>query len=260
MLVEFECPECKGHMYEKWSLDGSNLGIRLMYWHMILNPGLAINELVLGQRTPKVSYVCKSCDAPLADRSYVHCPGCDSFHQGRIWAYKNAFGNWLGLVCPTCGEPIPCLWNLTSRLLLVLTAPIWWMPVSRFRRQWLQASCKRISDNSLLYIDSVSNKPKPVRYFLMGNVWGFLMSFFTGIAATVLALVVWSVPASALAGIFFAATFGSLIVWIPAGWLFGLTMKLMIDRKGNPDLHLTFDGEGKLLDSDVARDVDGKAQ
>ncbi|MBK9141888.1 MAG: hypothetical protein IPM23_05285 [Candidatus Melainabacteria bacterium] len=253
MLVEFECPECKGHMYEKWSLDGSNLRIRLMYWHMILNPGLAINELVLGQRTPKALYACLSCDTPLVDRSYLHCPGCDSFHQGRIWAYRNAFGNWLGLVCPACGESIPCLWNLASRLILALTAPIWWIPVTRYRSQWLQASRKRIADNSSLHIESSTNSPKPVRYFLMGNIWALFMSFFTGIIVALLALVAWSVPVPSLIATFIATSVASLIVWIPAGWLFGLTLKWIVDRKGSPALHIAFDKEGKLLDSESRR-------
>lgn len=139
MLVEFVCPKCRGRLCEIWALNGSNPGIRLMYWHLILNPGLAFNELVLGQRFPERLYICKSCTDILGARTYIHCYACDTFHENGKWAGKRAFGNWLGYVCPKCGSQIPCLWNVTSRFLLLLSWPVWYLPVKHNRARWLSA-------------------------------------------------------------------------------------------------------------------------
>jgi hypothetical protein len=102
--------------------------------HWILNPGIAFNELVLGQRLPKRILVCLNCELPLKDRQYVPCPSCGAINDGKIWAgkSKNRFGNWRGLVCPACGEFIPCLWNLTSLVFLVVLFPFWYLPYQLF--------------------------------------------------------------------------------------------------------------------------------
>src|SRR5262249_22824105 len=114
------CPRCGGQDYDVWILPHPLL------LHRILNPGLAFNEVVLGQRVPAMLFFCRECPVPLTDRQYVFCPGCRAFHGGVIWSRACGFANWLGLVCPDCGEPIPSLWNLTSRLVLHVTLPLWW--------------------------------------------------------------------------------------------------------------------------------------
>lgn len=93
--------------------------------HWILNPGLAINEVFLGQRIPKVLLIDKTSDEALANRNYVPCPSCGIIHSGKLWGRSNAFGHWLGFICPNCEKIIPCLWNVFSRVLLVLLFPIW---------------------------------------------------------------------------------------------------------------------------------------
>jgi hypothetical protein len=45
-----------------------------MMIHWIINPGLAFNELVLGQRVPKVMLEDKTSAAPRAQRSVIPCP------------------------------------------------------------------------------------------------------------------------------------------------------------------------------------------
>jgi hypothetical protein len=164
-------------MSEKWGLDGSNLGIKVMYWHMILNPGIAVYELVLGQRVPRQMFVCKSCALPLVDRSYVHCSGCNVFHSGRIWSHKNAFGHWLGYVCPSCGAGIPCMWNLTSYFVLAVTAPIWYLPVRRLRKKWVGIQQTGIEQANSDYIAKleVSKTPEPVNYKQLGLFFGLAM-------------------------------------------------------------------------------------
>lgn len=44
--------------------------------HWILNPGLAINEVILGQRIPQVTLIDKTSNASLIERTYVPCPSC----------------------------------------------------------------------------------------------------------------------------------------------------------------------------------------
>jgi|SRR5439155_8137659 len=127
----FECPRCGGRDYSVWVLPHP----LLLHW--ILNPGLAFNELVLGQRIPDMVFFCETCTGPWAKRDYVYCPNCRAFHDGMIWSVGCAFGNWLGLVCPDCGQPIPSLRNLTSKVLLMITFPLWWLPLKRFRHRYL---------------------------------------------------------------------------------------------------------------------------
>ncbi len=133
----FECPRCGGQDYSVWVLPHP----LLLHW--ILNPGIAFNELVLGQRIPDVLYICRCCHLPLQDRQYVYCPNCRDYYDAMIWSRACSFGNWLGLVCPDCGEPIPSLWNLTSLLLLTVTFPVWWIPLQRFRRHYLDWAKRR---------------------------------------------------------------------------------------------------------------------
>jgi hypothetical protein len=51
--------------------------------HWILNPGLAINELILGQRVPKVRLEDKTIDKPRIERVLIPCPHCETLHDGR---------------------------------------------------------------------------------------------------------------------------------------------------------------------------------
>lgn len=245
MLVEFECPQCKGHVCEVWGLKSSNLGIRLLYWHMLLNPGIAFNELVCGQRSPENMYVCKSCTTPFVDRTYAHCPDCESFHAGRIWSYSNAFGHWLGLVCPTCGSVIPCMWNFTSRVLLALTAPIWWFPVKQMRAQILQGQHKRIMQTKDNYLDKEAQAPKKVSYMLMGVFFGGFMGLFFAIAQPAVSLIVRDqFSLEVLLSHLLLTLPLALLVSMPGGLIFGLTMKLVLDRKGDRNLHLAFHENG----------------
>src|ERR1041385_1795941 len=108
----------------------------ILQW--VINPGLAFNELFLGQRLPKVTLVEKHSDKPLVERTYVPCPHCTAMHDGRLWGKGNAFGHWFGYVCPACGENIPCLWNVISLLLLLIAFPIWYLPARLLRPRWIE--------------------------------------------------------------------------------------------------------------------------
>jgi hypothetical protein len=126
----FECPRCGGQAHSVRSLRHP------VHLHWVLNPGLAVNELILGQRVPRKIFFCQSCPGPAAQRGYVYCPGCGAFHSALIWSGRNAFGHWLGAVCPDCRCRIPSVLNITSWLVLSKLSPVcwllWWLFGSRY--------------------------------------------------------------------------------------------------------------------------------
>jgi|GEM_PF-2491499 len=155
------CPKCGGYNFKVWKLPSP------VIVHWVLNPGLAFNELVLGQRLPKVQLICKDCPEPLYDRSYVPCPHCNAMNRGRTWGKKRGFGNWLGYVCPACGKRIPCLWNYTSLVILAATSPVWYLPYRYYFRD-------RIPEKPAAFAGD--EKPLSGRTWLrMGIFWGFAM-------------------------------------------------------------------------------------
>mgnify|MGYP007077465896 CR=1 FL=1 len=111
--------------------------------HWILNPGLAFNEAVLGQRLPAQSYFCKACDAPYSKRNWAQCPACDCTFSGEVWSGRHAFGHWYGIVCPGCGERWPTLWNATSLLVLAVTSPLWILPHLRYKARIIEWGRRR---------------------------------------------------------------------------------------------------------------------
>lgn len=119
--VVFVCPRCGDEDHSVWKLPNP----LLLHW--VLNPGLLVNELILGQRTPARLYFCKGCRRAMYRRQYVYCPGCGELHDGMIRAKDHAFGHWLGLICPDCGSRIPSLLNVTSWLVLTVLSPVRWL-------------------------------------------------------------------------------------------------------------------------------------
>ncbi len=138
---------------------------------LILFPTFIFNELILGQRQPKVSLVEKKSDKPLMERTYVPCPHCETLNDQRLWAKWNAFGHWFGLVCPSCHQVIPCLWNIFSLAILAITFPLWYFPARFFRRRWLEIEKKRLAkvlERPLIQI-------KFIHWLLIGTFgWGVL--------------------------------------------------------------------------------------
>ncbi len=113
---------------------------------LVLFPAFIVNELIFGQRVPKVTLIEKESDKPPEERSYVPCPHCETLNDRRLWATKgNAFGHWFGLVCPNCHQIIPCLWNIFSLAILTVTFPLWYFPVRFFRHRWLEKEKERLA-------------------------------------------------------------------------------------------------------------------
>ena len=58
----------KNEKYKVWKLPHPIL----LVW--VLNPIFAFNELILGQRIPKINLIDKTSNAPFNDRIHVECP------------------------------------------------------------------------------------------------------------------------------------------------------------------------------------------
>ncbi len=118
---------------------------RLML-HWILNHVLAINELILGQRVPKIRLEDKTIDKSIFEKTFVPCPHCEKLHDERVWARENgtAFQNWFGLYCKNCENIIPCLTDWLSFLILIITFPIWGWFRKSLKKQIVRKTTKTI--------------------------------------------------------------------------------------------------------------------
>lgn len=197
--------------YKVWKLPN------LLLVHWILNPGLAFNELVLGQRMPKVTLIDKTSDAPLMENQYIPCPHCGTIHNGLIWSKKNAFGNWFGIMCPTCHKTIPCLWNITSLIVLAITFPIWGWFKTPLEQRWIARKKQQLSD--MEQAKEPLPDAKSTSWLGMGFFYGFFMF-------CVMALP--DILAEDVTNGFIAK---QVVIWSIAGLLFGGVMKLALGRK-----------------------------
>jgi uncharacterized protein (TIGR02996 family) len=77
--------------------------------HWALNPGLVVNEVLLGQRLPAVTFVCQHCGRPS-----TRCGDCRQFLSLAEPPFTRAFGNWFGFRCPRCDGRIPMTANLVA--------------------------------------------------------------------------------------------------------------------------------------------------
>ncbi len=178
--------------------------------HWIINPGLAINELVFGQRIPKLCLIEKESKRSLSERTYVPCSHCNTLHSGLKWSFKNntAFGNWFGYYCDNCGKTIPCVRNLTSFIILTVTFPIWYWFKDNLKSRWLDWQRRRFSKPMDLSV-------KYEQWWMMGLKWGLIMFILM----------------SFVNFLFFKDhfTWASLasyaVAWIIGGLIFGLIMK-----------------------------------
>lgn len=97
------------------------------------------NELFLGQRVPKITLIKEDIRKTLTEKSFIPCPHCGIIHPSLEWSSQNktGFGNWFGLYCNHCGKVIPCLRNLTSLVIIVITFPIWIWFKKPWEKKWL---------------------------------------------------------------------------------------------------------------------------
>jgi hypothetical protein len=189
--------------------------------HWIINPGLVINELLLGQRVPKIMLIEKDSSKNLQEKTKIPCPNCGTLHSGLKWSTRNnAFKNWFGLYCDNCGKTIPCLTNLTSLLLLGLTFPIWILFKDKWKNNWLQKQPDRYKN---LDLENVPNPFEGYGWVRQGLFWGLFMYVFTTLMF----------PLIDGEGITLRKTLIGIPIWTIGGLVFGYTMKI-INGKNKP--------------------------
>lgn len=189
--------------------------------HWMINPGLVINELVLGQRVAKVNLVDKTSRKPRSARSYVPCPHCEKLNDSRSWSTVNgtAFKNWFGLYCPNCGKIIPCVWNITSLIVLGITSPIWFWFVKSWKKKWLKMQAKRFEH---LDLESVPNPFEGKGWIKEGIAWGFFMYL----------VMTFIFPLIIDESISWEKSLLSIPIWLIGGLAYGYFMKLYMGSKG----------------------------
>jgi len=190
--------------------------------HWIINPGLAFNELFLGQRIPKVNLIDKYGNKPVMERTIVPCPHCNTMNDGRLWGKGNAFGHWFGYVCPDCEGTIPCLWNVFSLLVLCVTFPIWFIPVRFFKPKWIEYEKQRLRRN----LEQPLVEAQKVNWLIRGTLlFGTLL--FGGFMWILMSLIPY---------LFGRASSQSLLIgipiWLLAGFLWGIIMHYWMNKKG----------------------------
>lgn len=192
-----------------------------MMIHWIINPGLAFNELVLGQRVPKVMLEDKTSAAPRAQRSVIPCPHCNTLHNGETWSVQNntAYKNWFGLYCPACSNIIPCLTNAFSFIILAVTFPIWGWFRKSLKEHWLKKQPERYKN-----IQTISPATKYRHWFIEGMLFGILMFLFM----EVLFPLIEGEEITLKKGLL------RILIWLAGGMLFGYINKSYITYKGKP--------------------------
>jgi|SRR5690554_1897904 len=198
--------------YKVWSWKNAYM------LHWILNPGLAINDLILGQKVPKVILIENVSAKTLQAKIKVPCPHCKTIHSGLKWSTKNnAFKNWFGLYCDNCQKTIPCLTNFTSLLILILTSPIWIWFKSTLKKRWMKNQAKRYGNLNLI---DIPNPFESYGWIRQGLSWSFFMYVFMALM--------------------FPLIFGEIVtlnklligipIWILGGLGFGFTMRLIVGK------------------------------
>ncbi len=193
----------------------------VLFW--VLNPVLIVNELIFGQRIPKVTLIDKKSDKPLLERTYIPCPHCETLNDARLWGKGNSFGHWFGFVCPSCHQTIPCLWNIFSLAILAITFPLWYLPVRFFRQRWLEKEKKRVA-NALKH---PFIQVKFVHWVLIYTfVWGGFMWIVMEVVPQ--ARKVWRGEEWDL-----RMMFVGLGIWLVTGFALGLFMGFWMNSKSN---------------------------
>lgn len=186
--------------------------------HWILNPGIAFNELILGQRIPKVMLIERNSTKTLGEKTIIPCPHCGTMHSGLKWSLQNntAFRNWFGLYCDNCDGVIPCLTNLTSYALMGLTFPIWYWFKDKWKAKWLAEQKLKFSKPLIL-------TQTDFKWWYVGLRWGLFMYVFMTIF----------LPLIDGEGITQKKLLTGIPVWTIAGLSFGLAMKVIGGKKNS---------------------------
>lgn len=195
--MDFDKSKFKVYTWKNW-----------MMLHWLLNPGIMVNELILGQRVPKISLEEKTTDKQWFERSIVPCPHCETLHDGRTWSSVNgtAFKNWFGLYCNTCGNIIPCLINVFSLIILIITFPIWGWFKTALKNNWLEKQPQRFFDINL---ETTTSPLQKISWLKIGLIWGafmfliFMVMLYLDGSEISLKMILLGVVISAIGGLIF---------------------------------------------------------
>lgn len=210
--------EINGKQYKVWTWKHHSM------LHYIINPGILINELILGQRVPKEIYFEQVKDKPFMERQYVKCPHCETMHDGRTWSsqHNTAFKNWFGLYCPSCEGVIPCLRNATAWLILAVTYPLWFWWIDKWKSNWLAKQPARYENIDVQEI-TVSKTNWVKAGLLYGSIMFILMTFLfplvMGEAITIKSILI-AIP-----------------IWVIAGLLCVLLLKWWMGKRIKPEVN-----------------------
>ena len=216
-VMEINPMQYDKNRYQIWALPHP----LVLIW--ILNPFAIINELILGQRLPKLTLIDEESDAPFAERNYIPCPHCETLNDARIWTKANAFGHWFGFVCPNCHQIIPCLWSICSYAILVVTYPLWYFPARSFRHRWIEKEKARLAK----VLERPLIQAKDVNWNLLGTFyWGGFMWLIMGFIPEV-----WNVLNGEEWDFIMLFVIG-LPFWLLAGLGWGLWMHFEMNKRG----------------------------
>lgn len=209
--MEFNKDKYKIYTWRNW-----------MMLHWILNPGLAVNELVLGQRIPEISLEDKTSEKNRSERTFIPCPHCEKLHDGITWSTGNgtAFKNWFGLYCTNCGKIIPCLMNAFSFIILAITFPIWGWFRKSLKANWLEKQPKRYRNIEIKIVPNPFDKKSWIKTGLswgafMFVVMSILFPYFENQEITIKNIII------------------GAVLWTLGGFAFGYTMKIFMNKTVN---------------------------
>ena len=189
--------------------------------HWIINPGVVINELILGQTIPKIMLIEREGKKPFFQRYWAPCPHCGTIHNGLKWSSQNktAFKNWFGYYCDNCKKIIPVQRNLTTLLILALTFPIWGYFRKSLRQKWLDRQPERYKNINL----EIPQKKNTTKIWLRsGLIFGLLMYVTMSIIF----------PLIEREEITQKKLLIGIPIWLICGLGWGLTMKWWMNKKG----------------------------
>jgi hypothetical protein len=154
--------------------------------HWIMNPGLVFNELILGQRIPKMILIETGANKNLEEKTKIPCPHCGILHPGTKWSTQNKtnYGNYFGLYCDNCGKIIPCIYNLTSLMLLTLTFPIWYWFKEFLKMKWIENQRGRFKS------EKEPTEKEPTEYNFIWWKEGLKFSIFSFIFENIISLII----------------------------------------------------------------------
>lgn len=194
-----------------------------MILHWIINPGLIINELILGQTIPKVMLIEREGNKPFYQRSLIPCPHCGEQHSGLKYSAQNktAIKNWFGFYCDNCTGIIPVQRNLTSIILLSITFPVWGWFRKSIKQKWLDKQPERYKNLNLDIIE-IEKKNTTKNWLKSGLYFGVFMF---------LSMVI-IYPLIQGKEITLENIMIGVPLWVVGGLIWGLTMKWWMNKKG----------------------------